>query len=58
MDYLMANQAVEKLNISPRKVQVLCEKDRVKGAVRLGWAWAIPKDAEEPEDTRIKRREH
>jgi len=28
---------------------------RIKGAVRLGWAWAIPKDAEKPADLRMKK---
>jgi len=28
---------------------------RIKGAVRLGWAWAIPKDAEKPDDLRVKK---
>lgn len=27
-----------------------------KGAVRLGWAWAILKDAEKPEDARRKNK--
>ncbi|MGB4379914.1 MAG: helix-turn-helix domain-containing protein [Bacillota bacterium] len=54
MDYLTAKQAAEKWNISPRRVQVLCEQGRIKGAVRLGWAWAIPKDAEKPADLRTK----
>ncbi|HEY8362830.1 MAG TPA: helix-turn-helix domain-containing protein, partial [Tissierellaceae bacterium] len=40
MDYLTTKQAAEKWNISPRRVQVLCEQGRIKGAVRLGWAWA------------------
>jgi len=39
----------------PRRVQVLCEQGRIKGAVRLGWAWAIPKDAEKPDDLRVKK---
>ncbi|CRZ33850.1 helix-turn-helix protein [Herbinix hemicellulosilytica] len=55
MDYLTAKQAAEKWNISPRRVQVLCEQGRIKGAVRLGWAWAIPKDAEKPYDLRVKK---
>ena len=33
MDYLTAKQAAEKWNISPRRVQVLCEQGRIKGAV-------------------------
>lgn len=30
MDYLTAKQAAEKWNISPRRVQVLCEQGRIK----------------------------
>jgi hypothetical protein len=56
MDYLTTKQAAEKWHISPRRVQVLCEQGRIKGAVRLGWAWAIPKDAEKPEDARRRRK--
>jgi hypothetical protein len=37
------------------RVQVLCEQDKVDGAKRLGWAWAIPKDAPKPADARLKR---
>ena len=40
----------------PAQSQVLCEQGRIKGAVRLGWAWAIPKDAEKPEDARRRRK--
>lgn len=57
MDYLTAKQAAEKWNISPRRVQVLCEQGQIKGAVRLGWAWAIPKDAEKPADLRRQNRD-
>lgn len=56
IDYLTTKQAAEKWNISLRRVQVLCEQGRIKGAVRLGWAWAIPKDAEKPEDARRRRK--
>ena len=34
----------------------MCIRDSIKGAVRLGWAWAIPKDAEKPEDARRRRK--
>jgi len=43
MDYITAKEAAEKWGISQRRVQHLCEQGRVAGAVRLGWAWAIPK---------------
>jgi len=52
MDYITAKEAAEKWNISQRRVQVLCEQGRIKGAMWLGWAWAIPKDAEKPIDAR------
>ena len=48
MDYITAKEAAEKWGISQRRVQLLCEQGRVAGAVRLGWAWAIPKEADKP----------
>jgi len=54
MDYITAKQASEKWEISERRVQVLCSQGKIKGAVKLGWAWAIPKDAEKPADGRYK----
>lgn len=54
MEYITAKEAAEKWGLSQRRVQVLCEKGRVTGAVRLGWAWAIPKDAIKPIDARKK----
>lgn len=54
MDYITAKEAAEKWGISQRRVQVLCEQERIKGAVRLGWAWAIPKDVEKHKDARKK----
>lgn len=54
MDYITAKEAAEKWGISQRRVQLLCEQGRVAGAVRLGWAWAIPKEADKPADARRK----
>ena len=54
MDYITAKEVAEKWGISQRRVQLLCEQGRVAGAVRLGWAWAIPKEADKPIDARIK----
>ena len=53
MDYLTTKQAAEKWNISLRRVQVLCEQGRIKSTVRMGRAWAIPKNAEKPADLRM-----
>lgn len=52
MEYITAKEAAEKWGISERRVQVLCEQNRVQGVQRLGKAWAIPIDAEKPCDKR------
>lgn len=54
MDYITAKEAAEKWGISQRRVQLLCEQGRVAGAVRLGWAWAIPKESDKPGNARLK----
>ena len=54
MDYITAKEAAEKWGISHRRVQLLCEQGRVAGAVRLGWALAIPKEADKPGDASLK----
>lgn len=54
MEYLSISQTAEKWNISRRRIQVLCTQERIPGAVRIGYAWAIPADAKKPEDQRVK----
>jgi len=54
MDYITTKEAAEKWNISDRRVQVLCRQGKIEGVVRLGWAWAIPKNANKPKDSRKK----
>ena len=54
MEYMSINQAARDWGITPRRVQVLCAQDRIEGACRIGNMWAIPKDAQKPEDARIK----
>ena len=34
--------------------QVLCTEERIPGATKIGSYWAIPADAEKPDDQRIK----
>lgn len=55
MQYLTVKKVAEKWNISPRRVQVLCETGRIEGVFRLGIAWAIPENAKKPEDARKKK---
>jgi predicted site-specific integrase-resolvase len=54
MEYMTATETAEKWGISTRRVHTLCAEGRIKGATRLGNAWAIPKNAEKPKDARIK----
>lgn len=55
MDYMTANQAAKKWNISQRRVQILCAEDRIPGVFKLGETWAIPIEVEKPEDKRKRR---
>ena len=51
-EYMIANQAAKLWEISQRRVQILCAEDRIPGVFKLGKTWAIPADAEKPEDPR------
>ncbi len=55
MKYITANEAARKWNISQRRVQKLCYENRIDGVFKLGENWAIPSDAEKPNDNRKKR---
>ena len=54
MEYLSIKQTSERWGLSPRRIQVLCANGRIEGAVRIGYAWAIPNEAEKPVDARVK----
>ena len=54
MEYMSIAEAAAKWNISNRRIQVLCSENRIEGAVRIGYSWAIPANAKKPEDARIK----
>ena len=43
LDYISVQQAADQWGISKRRIQKLCEENRIAGAVRFGRAWAIPK---------------
>ena len=55
MRYLSVAQTAERWGISPRRIQILCNEERIPGAVRIGRSWAIPDDELKPADARIKR---
>lgn len=44
-----------KWEISERRIQKLCEENRIKGVQRFGRSWMIPKTAEKLKDLRRKR---
>lgn len=54
MGYLSIRQTSEKWGISTRRIQILCAENRIPGAIRIDYSWAIPADAEKPEDKRIR----
>lgn len=57
MEYISAPEAAIKWGISERRVQKLCEENRIPGVVRFSRMWLIPKDAEKPVDGRYKQKE-
>lgn len=52
MDYISVREASTKWGISQRRVQKLCEANRIEGRLRMGHMWLIPKDAPKPTDPR------
>lgn len=52
MEYITGKEVALKLDISERRVQWLCEHSGIEGMLRLGKAWAIPKQATKPADAR------
>ena len=55
LEYISAPEAAKKWGISERRVQKLCEENRIDGVVRLSRVWLVPKDAEKPADRRLKK---
>jgi len=51
--YITAKELAEKWDVTTRTIQVMCSDGRIKGAVKFGRDWAIPKDTEKPADGRI-----
>lgn len=55
LDYISVKDAAKKWAISERRVQKLCEGNRIEGIMRFGHSWMIPKGAEKPADLRTKK---
>lgn len=54
MEYMTIQEAASRWSITERRIQVLCASGRLEGATKFGRQWAIPADAEKPDDARIK----
>lgn len=55
MEYMSCPEAAKKWGISERRVQRLCEDNRIPGVSKLGNMWLIPKNAKKPIDMRTKK---
>lgn len=55
MDYMSCAEVAGKWGISERRVQKLCEGNRIPGVAKLGSIWLIPKKSEKPVDGRTKQ---
>lgn len=53
-EYMTAQEAAEKWNMSLRWVQRLCKENRIDGAMNINRVWLIPKVAKKPADRRRK----
>lgn len=54
MEYMTALEAAKKWELTVRRIQKLCEDNRIEGVNRFGRSWMIPADAEKPMDARVK----
>lgn len=55
MEYMTTKEAVEKWNVSERRIRKLLQDGRVEGAIKIGNNWNIPVDANKPVDKGIIR---
>ena len=53
MDYISVKEAAEKFEISERRVQRLCETQRLNGCHMVSGVWLIPATATKPSDERM-----
>ncbi len=56
MNYLTIKETALRWGVSIRTVNALCSQGRVEGAHKFGSAWAIPENAEKPDDPRRERK--
>ena len=52
-NYITVKEAAEKWEIKERAVQAMYMDGRISGATKFGKNWAIPSNAERPNDRRV-----
>lgn len=55
-EYMTVQDASKLWEISERRVQKLCEENRIDNVVRLSRVWLIPKNAQKPADNRLSKK--
>ena len=55
MEYISVKEASQRWGITTRRVQMLCNRKRIEGAMRIGNMWIIPAQATKPPDGRYKK---
>ena len=58
MEFITVKEAAEKWGVTPRRVQVLCSQERIKGAYRFGRSWMIPTFAVLPSSAKMGEDPH
>lgn len=53
MNFISVKDAANKFNISERRIQKLCEENRISGCTRVSGIWLIPDNAQKPIDERL-----
>ena len=57
-NYITVQEAAQKWNLTPRRIQILCNEERIEGAVRVSRVWLIPASAPKPaRQTKIAKNE-
>ena len=54
MDFISVQEAAKNWGISERRIQKLCEENRIEGAIKFSRLWLIPRNAQKPFDRRRK----
>lgn len=58
MEYITVSEAAKKWGVGVRRVQMLCNEGRIKGAIRFGPVWKIPSKAVLPNSRRKDEEPH